>query len=378
MWNETDVSRKLGIRYPIIQGPFGGGLSSVALVAAVSNAGGLGSYGLHTTAPDAIQDLASEIRAATDQPFAFNLWVPESDRDPVVDAAAFDRFLAPLRPYYRELGVAIPDLPTRFGHDYAQQIEAVLEARPPVLSFVFGLPSPAILRECRRRNIVTVGTATTVDEAILLEAAGLDCIVASGFEAGGHRGSFLRTPEASLTGVFALVPQIADRVKTPVIAAGGVADGRGIVAALALGAQGVQIGTAFLACDESGASPAHREKLLSPDARRTVLTRAFTGRLARNIANRFTEEMAAYEADVAPYPVQRWLTGGFRAAALRAERDDLIALAAGQAASLARRGSASSLITRLVDDVGAITAGLAADGSAVLPQVPQHRGDGGV
>jgi nitronate monooxygenase len=358
MWNETDVSQKLGITYPIIQGPFGGGLSSVELVAAVSNAGGLGSYGIHTTPPNTIRDLAVKIRAATDKPFAFNLWIPESDGEPLVDRASFDRFIAPLRRYYQELEVAIPDIPTSFGQDYDEQIEAVLEVRPPVLSFVFGVPSREILRECRQRNIATIGTATTVDEASLLEEAGVDFVVASGFEAGGHRGSFLRSAEEALTGIFALVPQVSDRVKIPVIAAGGVADGRGIVAALALGAQGVQIGTAFLACDESGASPGHREKLFRDEAKRTVLTKVFTGRLARNIANRFTAEMAAHEHDLPPYPIQRWLTGRFREAALRQRRDDLIALSAGQAAALVQRGSASSLLAKLIHDARDLTANM--------------------
>jgi nitronate monooxygenase len=358
MWNETAVSRRLGIIYPIIQGPFGGGLSSVELVAAVSNAGALGSYGIHTTPPAAIIELAKRIRTATAKPFAFNLWVPESENEPIVDRDFFSRFISPLLPYYQELDVPIPDLPASFGQDYDKQIEAVLQARPDVLSFVFGVPSPEILCECRQRNIATIGTATTVDEASLLEEAGLDFIVASGFEAGGHRGSFLRSPEESLTGVFALVSQVSVRVKIPVIAAGGIADGRGIVAASAPGAQGVQIGTAFLACNESGASPGHREKLFRDEAKRTVLTKAFTGRLARNIVNRFTEEMSSYEQDLPPYPVQRWLTGGFKEAAVRQGRDDLIALSAGQAASLSRRGSAAELVAHLVHDTATTMAHL--------------------
>src|SRR5262249_12137036 len=154
-----------------------------------------------------------------------------------------------------------------------------------------GIPSPEVLRECRQRAIVTLGTATTVDEAVALDEAGVDIVVATGFEAGGHRVSWLRPAEECLIGSLALIPQVVDRIKAPVIAAGGIANGRGIAACLALGASGVQIGSAFLACDESNASPEHREKLLTADGTTTVLTRVFTGRLARGIPNRFVDDL---------------------------------------------------------------------------------------
>ena len=171
-----------------------------------------------------------------------------------------------LRPYFDELRVPMPARPARFGPHYQEQVEALLELRPPVFSFVFGVPAPDVLERCRRAGIATLGAATTPAEAKLLEDAGVDMIVASGFEAGGHRISFLREPEECLTGTMALIPQVADAVKVPVIAAGGIADGRGIAAALKLGAAAVQVGTAFLACEESNASPLHRAKLFSADA----------------------------------------------------------------------------------------------------------------
>lgn len=354
MWNRTEVSERLGITYPIIQGPFGGGLSSTKLLSAVSNAGGLGSYGVHSMDPGKIGELANEIRSLTAKPFAFNLWIPNGDAiSPSADE--FERNLSLLDGYYRELGIARPTRPSRFGQDYQMQIKAVLDAKPPVFSFVFGVPEQTILQECRARGIATIGTATTPDEAVVLDEAGVDCIVATGFEAGGHRGSFLRSAEDSLTGTFALVPQVVDRVNAPVVAAGGIADARGIMAALALGAQGVQIGTAFLACEESGASAGHREMLFGDHGKYTVLTKVFTGRLARSMRNRFVEEMKAHECELSPYPVQSWLAGTLRAASIAQGRSDLISLSAGQAAGLLQLRDAKSLMDKLIREVSVRT-----------------------
>ncbi len=193
-----------------------------------------------------------------------------------------------------------------------------------------------------------MGGASTVDEAVAMEAGGVDMVVASGFEAGGHRPSFLRSAADSLMGTFALVPQIVDQVRIPVIAAGGIADGRGIAAALTLGADAVQIGTAFLACDESGANPLHRKLLFQEDAKHTGLSRAYTGRLARGIQRRFTDEMRAHEPLFAGYPAHSWIVAPLRAAALAHGRTDLVALWAGQAAPLVRYHKAGELFAALV------------------------------
>jgi nitronate monooxygenase len=213
-----------------------------------------------------------------------------------------------------------------------------------------GIPAPAILDEARRRGIVTIGTAATVDEAVALDRAGIDAVVASGSDAGGHRGAFLRPADESLVGTFSLVPQVADAVSVPVIAAGGIADARGVVAALTLGADGVQIGTAFLATDESGASPAHKHALHGPGARRTVLTRAFSGRLARGIPNRLQRELDARSDGVPPYPVQNALTQALRRTANERGIPDLIHLWAGQAAPLTAPRGAAEYLDSLVAD----------------------------
>ncbi len=290
MWNDTPLTGRLGIRYPIVQGPFGGGFSSAALVAAVSNAGGLGSFGAQGMTPDDIGAKVTEIRRLTAAPFAVNLWV--STEDPEVAAATvadYEAALRPLRPLFAELDVEPPAFPFRSGPRFEDQAAALIESRPPVFSFIFGVPPAHVLDACRSRGIITVGTATTVDEAVAIERAGADVVVASGFEAGGHRASFLQPAEESLTGTFALVPQVADAVRIPVVAAGGIADARGIAAALVLGAGGVQIGTAFLACEESNAPPAHKAAILSARPGSTRLTRGYTGRLARGLQNRLGE-----------------------------------------------------------------------------------------
>ncbi len=345
MPGRTKATQALGILHPVVQGPFGGGLSSTRLLAAVSNAGGLGSFGAHYMDAAAIESLVAECRALTSKPFAINLWVSDHDGDGLtLSTQAFEQNYLRLKPYFDELGIAKPYYPESFGERFETQVEGILKARPPVFSFVYGIPAAAILSECRKRNIITIGTAITVEEAVALDEAGVDIIVATGFEAGGHRVAFLRAAEDSLVGTLALVPQVVDNVKAPVIAAGGIADARGVRAALALGASAVQVGTAFLACDESNISEPHREKLFSPEARDTALTRAYTGRLARGIRNRMMEEVREF----VPYPAQSWFMGQIKKAAIEQNRPDLMSLWAGQSAGLLKHRSAGKLLEALV------------------------------
>jgi len=363
-WNENRLTAKLGIGYPVIQGPLGG-LSSQKLTAAVSNFGGLGSFGAHGLAPEAIRDVIAQIRSLTSKPFAMNLWVSMEDegaRTP--DENAFNRSLAPLIPHLAALGTPRPTFkpysPTRFE----DQVRVLLDEKVPAFSFIFGIPSQEILGECRAKSIVTIGTATTPEEGAALQNAGVDAIVASGFEAGGHRGSFLRSAEDSLTGALSLVPQIADMVDVPVIAAGGIADARGVIAALALGAEAVQMGTVFLACEESGASLLHREALRGEKAGHTALTKGFTGRLARGIHNRLLEELNEEGTAILPYPLQRGLVRNLAIPAEAAGRSDLLPLWAGQSANLSTCTDLLTFLTSLVDEVSEI-AGLVIQWSAV-------------
>jgi nitronate monooxygenase len=351
VWNRTRVSSKLAIEYPIIQGPLGG-FSSQRLTAAVSNFGGLGSFGAHGLAPSAIGDVIAEIRSLTIKPFAMNLWVSMEDEGAgKSDAKAFERALSHLAPHLDAVGATRPQFSPYQAIRFEDQVRAVLDAKVPVFSFIYGVPPKEILDECHRLGIATIGTATTRDEAITLEQAGFDVVVASGFEAGGHRGSFLRSSEDSLTGTISLIPQVVDAVEIPVVAAGGIADARGIAAAFALGAEGVQMGTVFLACEESGASPLHREAILSGKANRTTLTRGFTGRLARGIHNQLVEEVNRPGVAILPYPLQRSLMRNLAVPAQQAGRSDLLALWAGQSAGLAQCPDVTTLLQTLVDGV---------------------------
>jgi nitronate monooxygenase len=270
------------------------------------------------------------------------------------DEKAFNSSLAPLAVHLAALGAPRPTYKPYSPIRFEDQARALLDAKVPVFSFIFGIPPKEVLDECRMNRIVTIGTATTPEEGAALQEAGVDAIVASGFEAGGHRGSFLRAAEDSLTGTFSLVPQIVDRVNVPVIAAGGIADARGVIAALALGAEAVQIGTAFLACEESGAGVLHREALRGRRAGHTALTKGFTGRLARGIHNRLIEELNKPGTEILPYPLQRGLVRSLSIAAEAAGRSDLLPLWAGQSANLSTCTNVSAFLTSLVKEVSEI------------------------
>ena len=317
-WNETPFARDLGLRVPIVQAPMAGGPSTPRLAAAVSEAGGLGSIAGAMLGPDALRDAIAGVRSRTSRPFAVNLFVPlppPSDRG----VAAWAELL----------GSPVPSSPA--VPRFEDQLAVVVEARVPVLSWTFGIPPLGEIDAYR------LGTATTTDEARALEAAGVDAIVVQGFEAGGHRGAFLEAPDVSLIGTLALVPQAVDAVRVPVVAAGGIADGRGVAAALVLGAQGVQLGTAFLACDEAGTSAEHRLRL----GEATTITRVLTGRAARAIRTAEVERLEAAGMVPPDYPLPRAFAG--------AEPP----LLAGQAAALARAVPAGELVHALERETAA-------------------------
>ncbi|MBS1567140.1 MAG: nitronate monooxygenase [Bacteroidetes bacterium] len=355
MWNQTKASRLLGIEYPILQGPFGGGLSTVELVAAVSNAGGMGGYGAYTLSPQEIYDIDKKIKAATDKPYNINLWV--SDTDAVNGTVTDEQFAAvqeQFRPYFDEAGIPLPQKPAPFQSRFENQLQVILDIRPPVFSFMFGTLSAQAMEDCRRRGILLVGAATTLDEAIALDNTGVDMLIASGFEAGGHRPSFLASAESSVTGTFVLLQLVREKVKVPIIAAGGIADGRGIAAAMTLGADAVQLGTAFLACDESGALPVHREALFSRRARHTTLSRAFTGRLGRGISTRVAADLIGKEKNILPFPLQTTFMSSLRKAALEKQKHDMVLFWGGQIAPLLKHRKAGELMKALVEEMNGI------------------------
>jgi nitronate monooxygenase len=353
-WNENRLTAKLGIDCPVIQGPLGG-LSSQKLTAAVSNFGGLGSFGAHGLAPEAIEDIIGEIRSLTSKPFAMNLWVSMEDEGArTADENGFNRSLTPLVAHLAALGAPRPTYKPYSPKRFEDQARVLLDANVPAFSFIYGIPAREILEECRAQGIVTIGTATTPEEGAALQEAGVDAVVASGFEAGGHRGSFLRPAEDSLTGTLSLVPQVVDIVDVPVIAAGGIGDARGVVAALALGAEAVQMGTVFLGCEESGASRLHRATLRRRNAKHTALTKGFTGRLARGIHNRVMGDLNRNGIEFLPYPLQRELIRNLAIAAEAAGRADLAPVWAGQSANLSTCTEVSAFLTSLVDEVSEI------------------------
>lgn len=328
---------------PVVLAPMGGGPSTPELAAAVSNAGGLGSLAAAYSSSDKIREDVARVRQLTSRPFAVNLFSLQAQESLRGDVKAVANFLAP---YHQRLGLGTPQLPQKVIEDFEKQIDAICKARPPVVSFTFGLLPPQVMARLKAQSTFIIGTATTVDEARQLEAAGVDAVVAQGSEAGAHRGTFAVSAEEALIGTVALVPQVADAVRVPVIASGGIMDGRGIVASLALGASAVQMGTAFLASKEAGTSFAYREALFRAREDQTTITRAFSGRAARGIRNEFVEEWNAADLKNLSYPWQNAFTQQMRRAAAKAREPGLLSLWAGQGVTLIREATAADLITR--------------------------------
>ena len=338
------LTRLLEVEHPLVLGPMAG-LSTPELAAAVSGVGGLGSLGAGMMEPAEIKKAIVATRRLTSRPFALNLFItPRPEADPRHVEAMNQR----LDGYRRELGISRATL-ERFAPDFEEQFQAVLEEGVPVFSFTFGLLPADKLRALKQRGTVVIGTATCVREAQALAESGVDAVVAQGFEAGGHRGTFLVPFEEAQVGLFALVPQMVASVRVPVIASGGIMTGRGIMAAMLLGAAGAQLGSAFVGCPESAASAAYRAALARAEDTSTTLTSAFSGRPARGIKNRFMAEVGSQ--GVPPYPLQNALTRDIRAAAAKQGRADFLSLWAGQAAGMATGRPAAEVATTLIEEL---------------------------
>ncbi|HEY1959859.1 MAG TPA: nitronate monooxygenase family protein [Polyangiaceae bacterium] len=347
-----EFCRRFDLRVPVLLAPMAGS-SAPSLSIAVMNAGGLGACGAVSMRPDEMIAWAADVRAHASGPFQINTWIP--DPPPARDAEHESR----VRQFLARFG---PPVPPEAGDavraDFDAQCEAMLEIAPPMVSSVMGIFPPAFVARLEERRITWLANVSTVAEARLAETAGADVIVAQGSEAGGHRGAFdAADGERAAIGLVSLVPAIVDAVKAPVVATGGIADARGVVAALALGASAVQIGTAFLRCPEAKTPRAWADAIGRAAPEDTILTRAFSGRAGRSLANGYAREAASREAPrPAPYPVQRGLTGPMRAAAVKEDDVDRMQAWAGQSAALARDEPAADVVRRIWEGARAMLA----------------------
>jgi len=347
-WPRPALTELLGIEHPIIQAPMAGA-SNAVLAAAVSGAGGLGGFGGTDASPDELRAVIRGIRQRTTMPFIINLYVDgaKSYTPPVGSEAALK---VALTPAHRELDAGDPPDPIDLLAKFDEQIAVVIEERVPVFSTHFGLPKASVVDALKSNGTRVISTATTVEEALQLVMAGADAIIAQGVEAGGHRGTFSSEFGKAEIGTLALVPQIVDAVSVPVIAAGGIMDGRGIAAAMLLGASGVQMGTAFVACPETGANVAYVRRLLAAEAGDAVLTDTLSGRPMRVLRNRLVDLLEDHRAHRLDFPEQLSMTRSLRKAALSRSDDDFLPLWAGQGAPLARAIPAADLLRTIAAD----------------------------
>jgi nitronate monooxygenase len=334
----------IDVSLPVIQAPMAGGPTTPQLVAAVSNAGGLGSLGAAYLSAEEILEADRRVRQLTARPFNVNLFAGGYDANARGDPEPMLDLLAEI---HERLGLPPPALPALLPDPFPVQLEAVLEARPPVFSFTFGIPDRNSIQRVAQRGIRILGTATTVEEALLLEEAGVHGIVAQGAEAGGHRGTFAGPFETAMVPTLDLVRGITSAASLPVIASGGLMDRDDIAAAMALGSSAVQLGTAFLACPESGTSEAYKRAILEAGKDTTVVTRAFSGRPARGLANAFTAMLEDKPDIILPYPLQNALTRAMRTAAARRGDAEFLSLWAGTGVAQARALPAADLVRHL-------------------------------
>jgi nitronate monooxygenase len=345
---QSDFLRDLGITHPILQAPMAGGPSTPELVAAVSNAGGLGSLGSAYSTPEQITSDIKKVRALTDKPFNVNLFAGGYAPESPVDAAPM---LALLAEIHEALHLPPPMLPAWPKNPFAEQLQAVLEARPAVFSFTLGIPEPHAIARLKAARIAIFGTATTVEEGQMLEASGVTAIVAQGAEAGSHRGTFAGPFESAMIPTFELVRWLRAAVSTPVIASGGLMDGRDIAQAFARGASAAQLGTAFLTCPEAGTPEAYRCAILAARADTTLITRAFSGRPARALPNTFVSKLEGQEKIILPFPLQNALTRPMRTAAAKLGESGFLSLFVGQGVTRTRAMPAAELVSRLVAEM---------------------------
>jgi len=347
VWPNKRLLDLLKIEHPIVQAPMGGHVGP-DMPPAVSGAGGLGSFPCTGLTPTQMRDAVAKIRAQTSKPLNLNFFCHAMPRrDEAMESAWRKR----LGGYYAELGVDLPASPARTLEPFGSEMcDVAIELKPEVVSFHFGLPETSLVNRLKTAGFTILSSATTVTEARWLEDHGVDAVIAQGVEAGGHRGMFLTTEPASQVSTLALVPQVVDAIRIPVIAAGGIADGRGIAAAFALGASGVQMGTAYLLCPEARISAYHRAALKSARDNLTAMTNVLTGRPARVFMNRIVREIGPLADGVPAFPLAAAAVAPLRTKAESQGSAEFSALYAGQAAALARELPARDFTLKLAAD----------------------------
>lgn len=348
-WPNTKITESLKIDFPIIQAPMAGGATTPELIAAVSNAGGLGSLGAGYMTANEIRDTIKQIRELTDRPFCVNLFIPEKHQATTNEQLETARKVIQEACHELDIHIDIPKPP--YAPSFEEQMNVMLEEKVPVFSFTFGIPDVKWIEALKKNDTILIGTATSVEEAIILEKHSIDAVVAQGSESGGHRGTFLGKTKETLTSISLLVPPIVKRIKIPVIAAGAIMDARGIYTEIKSGASAVQMGTAFLCCPESGIHPLYKQSLLNAKQDATVLTRAFSGKLARGLVNKFTIRMQLHENAILDYPIQNALTSIMRKEAGRKNITDFMSMWAGQSAHLCKALPASQFIQELNNEM---------------------------
>ncbi|WP_226529836.1 NAD(P)H-dependent flavin oxidoreductase [Metabacillus niabensis] len=346
------MTELLKIEYPIIQAPMAGGITTSKLVAEVTNSGGLGIIGAGYMTPCQLREQITEIKELTPKPFGVNLFVPNEFTVTESEIELANQFLNPIRQQlnlHQNDNIELPDFNNDF-EKFIEQIKVVIEEKIPICSFTFGIPSREVIYKLKQSKTILIGTATTVEEAVKNEKAGMDIVVAQGSEAGGHRGNFINRSQESLIGLMSLIPQVVDHVSIPVVAAGGIMDGRGLMASFYLGANGVQMGTAFLTCIESGAHQLHKEAILNTNEDQTVVTRSFSGKWARGIKNKFILQMQRHERLLPDFPVQNTLTQDIRKTSATQDNQDFMSHWCGQSPRLAKNLTVESLLKNIIKE----------------------------
>ncbi|BAC12782.1 2-nitropropane dioxygenase [Oceanobacillus iheyensis HTE831] len=349
----TPILEAIGIEYPIIQAPMAGGITTPELVANVSKNGGLGMIAAGYLNPDQLKVAIHEVKNRVDQPFGVNLFVPN---DVTYSSQHVENMQLMMKNVYDELQITdynVDEFPKYKDQQavFEQHLQVILDETIKVCSFTFGLPNEDQIKQLKQAGVYTIGTATTVKEALIIQDLGMDAVVMQGSEAGGHRSNFISSFHEGNIGLMALVPQAVQEIKIPIIAAGGIMNGSGIRACLQLGAQAAQMGTAFLTLKESGAQDLHKNAILYATEDELVLTKAFSGKWARGIRNEFTEEMNANEAMILPFPIQNSLTKPIRKEAAKQNQAAYMSLWSGQAPRLATDDDVSTFMNRLIKEL---------------------------